>query len=405
MSEKVKIQYKQIRIILVILTFFFFLSCGKGDSPSEKSSLPAKVENMVEELKLATVTLTQKAEERLGLEIVSVEKRNMPGSLNIGGEIMASPGHDVKVASPVAGTIFKTESGQIPTAGKWVKRGEQIMRLLILPPENSLIGAQEELSVKQEQYDNAKSKFDRAALLLSSKAISEKVYEENQVELIQAQAALTTAKARLNLLNGGELKGDEKGLSVIVLVSPLEGVLQRIFVAHGQTVPASADLFEVASLDPLWVRVPVYIGDLEKVDLFQNAVIELLGSKDNTTIYKARPVQGPPLSDANSASADLYFELTNPDKLLRIGQKVSVTLLKKSSNESLVVPVSAILYDIYGGTWVYTRIAPRTYARSRVEMSHLIDKDAVLLRGLKEGDQIVSAAVAELYGTEFGVGK
>lgn len=90
---------------------------------------------------------------------------------------------------------------------------------------------------------------------------------------------------------------------------------------------------------------------------------------------------------------------------MRIGQKVSVTLTQKSPVESLVVPTSAVFYDIYGGNWVYTRIAPQTYVRCRVEVSHMVDKFAVLSRGLKEGDEVVSAAAAEIYGTEFGVGK
>ena len=106
-----------------------------------------------------------------------------------------------------------------------------------------------------------------------------------------------------------------------------------------------------------------------------------------------------------SASADLYFELENADRLLRIGQKVNVILMQKSSSESLIVPTSAILYDIDGGTWVYHRIAPQTYSRLRVEVSHMVGEYAVLIRGLEEGDEVVTEAVAEIYGTEFGVGK
>ncbi|MFC2161442.1 efflux RND transporter periplasmic adaptor subunit [Acidobacteriota bacterium] len=405
MSEAIKIQITRTFKIIMIFSFALYLSCGNGDSPNNETLLPATVENSIEESKLATVTLSQKAEERLGIEIFSVEIRNMPGRIKIGGEIMASPGNDVIISAPMAGTVLKIEGSQIPTAGKFVKRGDPIMRLLLIPPQNVLIGARAELAVKQERYDATQSKLDRAKLLLSSKAISEKDYEETQVEYIQADAALKTAKARLNLLDGNVLSEDEDGLSILVLESPLEGVLKRIYVTHGQTVPTASNLFEVANLNPLWVRVPVYVGDLEKIDLLQDAVIDLLGSMENKSSSTARLIQGPPLSNANSASADLYFELMNPDNHLRIGQKVSVTLIQKSETESLVIPFSSILYDIYGGNWVYIRVAPQTYSRQRVEISHLIDDFAVLSKGLKEGDQIVSTAVAELYGTEFGVGK
>ena len=63
------------------------------------------------------------------------------------------------------------------------------------------------------------------------------------------------------------------------------------------------------------------------------------------------------------------------------------------------------MYDIYGGNWVYTKIAPNVYSRRRVEVSHIVNEFAVLIRGVKVGDEVVVAGVAEIFGTEFGVGK
>jgi multidrug efflux pump subunit AcrA (membrane-fusion protein) len=178
-----------------------------------------------------------------------------------------------------------------------------------------------------------------------------------------------------------------------------------MYVAPGQTVPASTILFEVAGLNPVWVRVPVYTGDLDKIDQKEDVSVILLGTKQSSASFIARPVQGPPLSHADSASSDLFFEITNTEKRLRIGQKVRVSLLLKSFQESLIVPWSAILYDIYGGNWVYIKISPHVYSRRRIEVSHIIDEMAVLIRGLKVGDEVVTAGAAEIFGTEFGVGK
>jgi multidrug efflux pump subunit AcrA (membrane-fusion protein) len=155
----------------------------------------------------------------------------------------------------------------------------------------------------------------------------------------------------------------------------------------------------------LWVRVPVYVGDFNKIELQKEATIQPFGADPQSAHLKAKPVQGPPLSDAGSASADLFYEILNPDGAFRIGQKVSISLVRKSAEDSLVVPASAILYDIDGGNWVYTRTAPHVYARRRVEVSHFLDNFAVLTRGLKAGEEVVVAGAVELFGTEFGVGK
>lgn len=384
----------------VILCF----ACGKGQKPAEKAA-PAKVANAVEESSLATVTLTAKAEERLGIEVEAVERKHLPGSQELGGEIMAVPGSEISVSSPVAGTVLRSSQGNIPAAGKFVKRGEEIMRLLMLPPEKDLLSAREDVAVKQEQLEVAQAKADRAEQLLKSRALSEKRFEEIQSELTMAKAAMRTAKARQDLLNGADVEAASENLTTLVLHSPVDGVLQGVMVAPGQTVPAATVLFDVARVDPVWIRVPVYVGHVSKFDLTTEAVIQILGTKSDPTFLKAEPIQGPPLSDAASASADLYFKMANPDKLLRIGQKVKVLIQEISSQESLVLPWSSILYDINGGNWVYAKTAAHVYSRRRVEVSHIVGEYAVVTRGVAVGDEVVVAGAAEIFGTEFGVGK
>lgn len=405
MFRTYRLRYSEWIKCLCLVVLLVLYSCGGDHRSAEKAQAPAKVENAVKESALSTVTLSPRAEERLGIEIAKVEARNLPESSVLGGEIVSLPGNEVQIAAPVAGTVLRSESGKVPSAGQFVKQGQEILRLLMLPPDKELVGAREDVVVKQEQFEVAQAKANRAQQLLANKAISEKAFEDTQVELARAKAALKAATARLNLLSNTDIDKAASNLSTLVLESPLEGVLQRIFVAPGQTVPASTVLFEVASLSPVWVRVPVYVGDLAKIDLQKEATVKLLGSQQSSTFIPARPVAGPPLSDAESAASYLFYEITNTDRLFRIGQKVSVSLIKKSLENTLIVPRSAVLYDIYGGTWVYARIGPHVYSRRRVEVSHLVDEFAVLTRGLEVNDEVVTAGAAEIFGTEFGVGK
>ncbi len=63
----------------------------------------------------------------------------------------------------------------------------------------------------------------------------------------------------------------------------------------------------------------------------------------------------PPTADAASSSADLYYEIDNREMNLMPGQRVGVDIPMTSVTEAFVVPAAAILYDIYGGTWVYVQ--------------------------------------------------
>jgi multidrug efflux pump subunit AcrA (membrane-fusion protein) len=75
------------------------------------------------------------------------------------------------------------------------------------------------------------------------------------------------------------------------------------------------------------------------------------------------------------------------------------------SRDGLQVPASAILYDIHGGAWVYLAEPEHTYRRQRVEVIDTQGSVAFIARGLAQGDRVVTAGAAELFGTEFGAGK
>ena len=168
---------------------------------------------------------------------------------------------------------------------------------------------------------------------------------------------------------------------------------------------AGTPLFEVAGQSPVWIRVPVYVGDLDRIDPARPAQVEIFGSAAGAAGREARPVRGPALGDSASASADLFYELDNADRALRLGLKVGVSLALRDAENGLVVPWSAVLFDMQGGTWVYSRTAPNVFVRRRVEIRHIIDGLAVLSRGLTAGEEVVTVGAAELFGTEFGAGK
>jgi len=390
--------------IILLVVPIVIMSCGQGKDSAKKES-PAKINNPVKEDELTTITLTPRAEERLGVETVPATYRHMPGFMEVGGEIIAPPGTEIKVSAPFSGTVMRTKKGQSLHAGANVKEGQEIMRLLLMPPEQELMGAQEDVAVKQVEYDVARAKMARTEQILKDGATSEKALQEAQAQLATATAALNAARGKLNLLNGKGGDSAGSGLSTLVLGAPVDGVLYHVYVAPGQTVPASTALFDVVSQSPVWVRVPVYSGSLSRIDLSGNAFVEPLGNPNQTPAAHAGPIQGPPLSNAISATSDLYYQLPNEDERFRIGERVRVKLILQSEEKGLVIPWSAIVYDMYGGTWVYIETAPHVFSRRRVEISRIMDDIVVIKRGIAENDRVVFTAVAELYGTEFGGGK
>lgn len=76
----------------------------------------------------------------------------------------------------------------------------------------------------------------------------------------------------------------------------------------------------------------------------------------------------------------------------------------KEGADQLAVPYASIVYDIGGGTWVYTMPQALTFVRQSVVVQSIKGVNVVLKDGPAVGTKIVTVGVAELYGAEKGVG-
>jgi len=390
-------------LVTAIVTFW---GCNKKTtSKQEPSAKPATVHNPVKETGLTTITVAGEAEARLGIQVTPVEYRLVEKSRTFGGEVVPVSGRSVIVSAPLSGTLLSSPDSAALTAGRQVTRGQPLCCLLLALPEKDLLSVQEAIALKRIECDLAQAKVKRAQQLRDTKAGSVKEWEDAQAQLASAKASLETAEARLELLESGDLNSASDGLSALTIKSPLDGVIQEVHVAPGQTVTGSTALVNIVGIDPVWIKVPVYVGDLTAIDTEKPARVHSLADVAGTQTRPAEPVGAPFSADPASVTADLFYELSNKDLSYRPGQKVGVTLALRAAERSLVVPYSSILYDMYGGAWVYQNSEPHVYVRQRVELLHVLGDLAVLSRGPAIGANVVSAGAAELFGTEFGVGK
>ena len=79
-----------------------------------------------------------------------------------------------------------------------------------------------------------------------------------------------------------------------------------------------------------------------------------------------------------------------------------------TGGSQLTIPYAALLYGLNGETWVYVRnpgADSLTFVREVVVVDHIDGDTAVLTDGPAIGTEVVTVGVAELFGTDTGVGK
>jgi RND family efflux transporter MFP subunit len=303
----------------------------------------------------------------------------------------------------MAGVILDPENATIPLVATSLEKNEIVLRLLMLPPGKDLLASKDSLESAQNRYALAVKKAERAKQLLKEGAGSVRSQEETERELEDSRVGLRLAKSLANLMDHQDFKTSE--FTPLEIGAPINGIIQNLHVAPGQRVSAGSVLFQMAAQNALWVRLPVYTGLLNQFDADQSVNVRNISSSPHSPGISANPVNAPPSGNPLTASVNLFYELPDGDRTYQAGQKVAVTLKLTGMKKALVVPRSAVVYDINGGTWVYLNPKGNEFVRSRVELQSVMDGWAILTRGPAVGTNIVSSGAAELFGTEFGSGK
>jgi cobalt-zinc-cadmium efflux system membrane fusion protein len=420
-----------LRPLSCIVGVIFQISLNGGCRPAShtaKADPPAKVAKIANEEQLNTIVLTPDAEKRLGIVIAPVEVKPVTRVRSIGGEIVLPPGASLVISAPVGGKLGSPNSAAAPTAGMLVTAKQPIFTLMpMLSPERDVLTPSERINVAQAKNAIATSRIDaagqveqaqvqasaarialeRAQRLLRDSAGTARAVDDAQAQMSLATKALEAAESRKKLVDSISLDGDGGAgkQTLLVIESPQAGMIRSQSAAIGEVVSAGAPLFEVTQFDPIWVRLPVYAGETSDLALNEPAAVLPLSADHRARSFTAKPIAAPPTATLLAATVDLYYELANPEAQFRPGQRVTVRVKQQGSGEGHVVPWSAVVHDIHGGTWVYEQTAPHTYVRRRVQVRHVVDELAVLQSGPPPGAKIVTTAVVELFGTEFGFAK
>lgn len=414
--------------IMIATVLVAQVGCEKSasETPKAAAAVPATTTYPVAEADLNKIELSEDAVRRLGLETATVATRPMRRTRPYGADLLLPTGASILVSAPVAGTLQVLPGSQFPQIGQRVSENETLLSLLpMLSPERDVLTPAERIrlaearnAVAQSQIDAdaqlqqstvmveaARIALERAERLLKDKSGTVRTVDEAQAQLQLAEKSLEAARIRKQIVDSIELDTEAGTVRPLTIKSPLVGLVRSIQAQPGQMLAAGGPLMEVMDDRRLWIKVPVYVGDLEEIDATQQARLTLLDGRQTDQDLFVEPIAAPPTAMALASTVDLYFDLPNPDFTFRPGQKVAAHLMLKGEAESVAIPWSAVYHDIYGGQWVYEQVAERQFVRRRVNVSTVSEGWAAVSRGPEVGRQVVIAGVAELAGTEFGFAK
>ncbi|MDI1310463.1 MAG: efflux RND transporter periplasmic adaptor subunit [Methylotenera sp.] len=372
--------------------------------PSEVSNQHLPKQVVTQESELNIVHVSNESYRKLGIDTALLKREMVSETRNYGGEVMVPVGGKAIVTAPISGKLALPFQQELRPGAK-VVAGQLLYRIKpILSADsrasmvNALADANSLVNTAKSQVDATEIALKRAKKLLSDIVGSQRnvddAYANNEVSLRNLEAAKAKQSALEQVVNTGTI-------APIDIKSPHSGIITNIFSVPDQLVSASNPIIEVSVLNTLWVRVPVPVGEVNEVDQQADAKVSRLGAETKT--FLAKPINTSPTADPLTSAAHLYYAIQNPQSAFRPAERVSISLNTFNKQQKrMTIPWSAVVFDINGGSWVYTQKTNTAFERKRVFVERVSSGNAVINEGPAEGSKIVVNGALELFGVETG---
>lgn len=291
------------------------------------------------------------------------------------------------VAAPVAGMVEQL----LVAPGSAVKKGQVVARLA----SPQALELQRDMVQSGAQAELARQNLKRDEQLFAEGLIAESRLQTTRA--LATQASAQAAEKRQGLALAGVVAGKVGG--PLELTAPLDGVVLEQGAAVGQRVEASALIYRIARLSPLWLEIQVPVALLP--GLREGATVQVAGGvAEGRVIAVGRAV------DAASQSVQVRAAVGKGAEALRPGQATEV-VLESAAGEGLSIPASAVVrQDGKAVVFVQQSADDKGTLFQAREVKVLGQSgDSALVAGVKSGERIAVRGASALKAVWTGVGK
>lgn len=240
-------------ILRIISILFLFTACNERVSDSAETATQGVESGL---------TLTDAQAKSAGIELGKLEKRNISKLLKLNGKIDVPPQNLVSVSMPLGGFLKSTQL--LP--GMHVKRGEVIASM----EDQQYIQLQQDYLTAKSELNFLENEYTRQKQLNESKASSDKVFQQTEMEYSSQKIIHNSLAEKLRLINIVPENLNEKNVSRSVnLYSSIDGYVSRVNVNIGKYVNPTDVLFELINPTDIHLNLTVFEKDLDLLSIGQ----------------------------------------------------------------------------------------------------------------------------------------
>lgn len=310
--------------ILGITILFLLTSCG-SKTTTEEATDSTVVESSV-------ANLTEKQVQSIGITTGTLEQKSFSTILKVSGKIDVPPQNLVSVSVPLGGYLKSTHL--IP--GMFVRKGESIAII----EDQQYIQLQQDFLTTQSKISFLENEFQRQKELNQSKASSDKVFQQAEMELKTQRILVKSLAEKLKLAGINPEKLNENTISKSInIYSPINGYVSKVNVNIGKYISNTEVMFELVNTSDIHLALTIFEKDLDKLNIGQKVVTFTNTHPDKK--YAAEIILiGKNLNEERSTDVHCHFE--SYDKTLIPGTYMNAEIAVTNA-KSYVLPEDAIV--------------------------------------------------------------
>ncbi len=319
---------------------------------------------------------------------VTTEKaalRSVTESVTASGQVY--PEYEVKISPDISGEVIelRVEEGDSVTRGQVLARVYADIYALqrdeasarVSQSQANVSNSQAALGAQKATLEQAQQAYDRNKKLYDDKVISKAEFEQFETSLSSAKSNYNASVQNIRSLQAGTrsaqtgLRSANTNLGRTTITAPMSGVVSSLKIKQGERVVGTAqmagtEMMTIADMSSIEVRVDVGENDIVKVNIGDNAEVEvdayndrkfkgfvtkiassvkssgLVGTTNDVTNYEVRI-----RLDKNS-----YLDLidpANPKKFpFRPGMNARADIKTKRKDNIVTVPIAAVNARVKG---------------------------------------------------------
>ena len=366
-----------IPIVLLTALGLFQVACGESKKAESK---PA------DDPSTTAGYFTVPPDQLAHLKIALVQKTSWGVAIHATGTVDWDQDHTTQAITQVNGPIARI----LVDVGTPVAKDQPL--LYVSSPDVASAIAAYRKARNRERYN--KRIVDRMKEMLDRGAVATKDFESSAADYNDASTDVQNSLQPLRIfgITAQEIDvAERQGTSIdteLAVRAPISGVIVQKLISPGMLVQAGQTVcFQISDTSTVWVQGHIFDRDLPSVrigDRAEETNPSLNRGFSGTVAYIGSFV------DPNTRTTPVRIVTANPGRLLKKDMFVDAVIHTGTEDNTLVVPVAAVLRDDKNEPIVYVQVAPGKFAQRTVAIGPQQNGLVSITRGLQEGEPIVS---------------